>query len=58
MYRGEIMLGYSEEDLQNMLEAVESILTTVNEDDDPWMGRNLYHTAEFLRGLLVEGHVQ
>lgn len=52
------MLGYSEEDLQNMLEAVESILTTVNEDDDPWMGRNLYHTAEFLRGLLVEGHVQ
>lgn len=49
------MSEYSNEDIHNMLEAVESILTTVNEDDDPWMGRNLYHTTEFLKGFLKEG---
>ena len=43
------MMGYTDEDVQNMLEAVEAILTTVNQDDDHWMERNLFHTTELLK---------
>lgn len=50
------MLGYDLDDLENMISSVESILTTVNSDDDPWMHNNLFTTKEFLSGLLAEGY--
>ena len=50
------MLGYTEEDLDEMIGAIQSALTKVNSDDDPWLHGNLYKAEEFLRGLWEEGH--
>jgi len=51
------MLGYSKEDLDAMTLAVESALTTVNFDNDPWLHTNLYNTVTFLQGLEAEGYL-
>jgi hypothetical protein len=56
--RGGIMLGYTKEDLDAMTLAVESALTTVNFDNDPWLHTNLYNTVTFLQGLEAEGYFQ
>jgi hypothetical protein len=53
---GRVMLGYTKEDLDAMTLAVESALTTVNFDNDPWLHTNLYNTATFLQGLWAEGY--
>ena len=37
------MLGYDKEELDAMTLAVESALTTVNFDDDPWLRTNLHN---------------
>jgi len=50
------MLGYERDDLDNMVIAVESALTTVNSDDDPWLHRNLTQASDFLQGLWAEGY--
>ena len=50
------MLGYTKEDLDNMVDAVASAITTVNSDDDPWLHGSLSKTQEFLEGLWAEGY--
>lgn len=50
------MLGYTRTDYKDMLVAVESALTTVNSDDDPWLFNNLVTVIEFLEGLDSEGY--
>ena len=50
------MLGYSKEDLDNMIDGLESVITTVNSDDDPWLHGTLSKTSEFLQGLWAEGY--
>jgi hypothetical protein len=50
------MLGYTKEDFKNMLIATESVITTVNSDDDPWLYNNLVTVIEFLEGLDSEGY--
>ena len=51
------MLGYTETDLIDMINALDSVLTTINSDDDPWLYNNTWRAMDFLNGLLVEGHV-
>jgi hypothetical protein len=48
------MLGYEKDDLGQMTQAVESVLTTVNANDDPWLSGNLNMTLAFLTKLLAE----
>jgi hypothetical protein len=50
------MLGYEKDDLKDMIHSVESVTTTVNSDNDPWLYSNLVMTKDFLSGLLAEGH--
>jgi hypothetical protein len=50
------MLGYELDDLKDMINAVESVLTTVNSDDDPWLYNNLVIAKDFLGGLWAEGY--
>jgi hypothetical protein len=50
------MLGYTEEDLNEMMNGLESVLTTVNSDDDPWLSGSLNMTLVFLQGLWAEGY--
>jgi hypothetical protein len=52
------MLGYTSKELEDMTLAVESALTTVNFDNDPWLHTNLYNTATFLQGLEAEGYFE
>lgn len=52
------MLGYKLEDIDNMIDAIESALTTVNSDDDPWLHGSLYKAKDFFEGLLAEGHFE
>jgi len=53
---GRIMLGYATTDLDEMVSAIQSALTTVNSDDDPWLYNNLWKAQEFLQGLWAEGY--
>ena len=53
---GGIMLGYELSDQEDMVNAIESALTTVNPDDDPWLYNNLNMTLTFLQGLWAEGY--
>jgi len=53
---GRVMLGYERDDLDNMVLAIDSALTTVNPDDDPWLHRNLTQASDFLSGLWAEGY--
>ena len=50
------MLGYTEKDVDEMVYALQSILTTVNPDDDPLLHGDLSKTKEFLEGLWAEGY--
>lgn len=45
--------GYSVKELDEMVYAIQSVLTTVNSDDDPWLHGNLWKAQEFLQGLRV-----
>lgn len=50
------MLGYTGEDLDEMIGAIQSALTTVDDTDDPWLHGNLNKAMEFLQGLWAEGY--
>jgi len=50
------MLGYEKDDLKDMIHSVESVITTVNSDNDPYLHNNLVITKDFLGGLLAEGY--
>ena len=51
-----MMLGYELKDLDEMIYAIGSVLTTVNSDDDPFLFNNLWKAQEFLKGLWAEGY--
>ena len=51
------MLGYIKEDLDDMINALDSVLTTINSDDDPWLYNNTWRAKDLLEGLLAEGHI-
>ncbi len=51
------MLGYIDTDLIDMINALDSVLTTINSDDDPWLYNNTWRAKDFLEGLLAEGRV-
>jgi hypothetical protein len=53
----EIMLGYIETDVRDMIDALDSVLTTINSDDDPWLYNNTFRAKDLLEGLLAEGHI-
>jgi len=50
------MLGYEMADVDEMINAIQSVITTVNSDDDPWLHRNLTQASDFLSGLWAEGY--
>jgi hypothetical protein len=50
------MLGYATTDLDDMIYALDSVLTTINSDDDPWLYNNTWRAMELLKGLQVEGY--
>ena len=52
------MLGYAITDLDDMISALDSVLTTINSDDDPWLYNNTWRAKEFLQGLEVEGYFE
>jgi len=53
---GETMLGYEMSDVDDMIYALDSVLTTINSDDDPWLYNNTWRAMDFLKGLQVEGY--
>ena len=50
------MLGYGPNDLSMMTEAVESVITLIDSNDDPYLYNNLDMTIKFLQGLWAEGY--
>jgi hypothetical protein len=52
------MLGYIETDVTDMIDALDSVLTTINSDDDPWLYNNTWRAKNLLEGLLAEGHIE
>ena len=50
------MLGYVSTDVDDMVYALDSVLTTINSDDDPWLYNNTCRAKELLQGLQVEGY--
>ena len=50
------MLGYATTDLDDMIYALDSVLTTINSDDDHWLYNNTWRAMELLRGLQAEGY--
>jgi hypothetical protein len=55
--KGYKMLGYIDTDITDMIDALDSVLTTINSDDDPWLYNNTWRAKDLLEGLLAEGHV-
>ena len=51
-----MMLGYELSDLDDMIYALDSVLTTINSDDDPWLYNNTWRAKEFLQVLWAEGY--
>ena len=56
MYRGEEMLGYTQKDLNEMIQAIDASLTQVDDTDDPWLHSRLAMAHSFLGGLWAEGY--
>jgi hypothetical protein len=50
------LVGYEEVDALDMILGVQSVMTTVNSDDDPWLYNTLWKTKDFLEGLMAEGY--
>lgn len=51
------MLGYIYTDVEDMIYALDSVLTTINSDDDPWLYNNTERAKQLLEGLLAEGYL-
>ena len=51
------MLGYTEKDIIEMIYGVKTADLLINSDENPAIHNYLVNTADFLEGLLVEGHV-
>jgi hypothetical protein len=46
---------YLDTDLDDMIYALDSVLTTINSDDDPWLYNNTWRAMELLKGFKVKG---
>lgn len=46
-----IMLGYKYTDITDMVYALDSALTMINSDDDPWLHNNVRRAKNFLETL-------
>ena len=51
-----MIAGYISTDVDDMVYALDSVLTTINSDDDPWLYNNTWRAKELLQGLQVEGY--
>jgi hypothetical protein len=51
------MLGYKVEDIDNMIDAIDTALIDVDDTNDPWLHGTLHQTKSLLEGLLAEGHI-
>ena len=45
------MLGYKYTDITDMVYALDSALTMINSDDDPWLHNNVRRAKNFLETL-------
>jgi hypothetical protein len=50
------MLGYGLDELQDMINAVEAMISTLHEHEDPDLYTSLVITKDFLGGLWAEGY--
>jgi len=50
------MLGYTLEDLNNMVYGVDNAMLLINSDENPAIHNYLFTTREFLQGLWAEGY--
>lgn len=50
------MLGFTKEDLDNMIDAVDTAMSKISEQSEPWLHGSLAKTKEFLEGLWAEGY--
>ena len=53
---GKLMLGYTEEDLLNMIYGIETVTLTINADENPAIYNYLVTASDFLKGLDSEGY--
>ena len=50
------MLGYTKEDLDDMVYGIDCALLMINNDENPATTRSLTTALEFLQGLWAEGY--
>ena len=51
------MLGYTINDIEEMIYGIESSILLINTDENPAIHRYLVDTVSFLEGILAEGRV-
>lgn len=51
------MLGYTVNDIEDMIYGIESSMLLINSDENPAIHRYLANSVDLLQGLLAEGHV-
>jgi hypothetical protein len=51
------MLGYSTEQVEEMIYSINTSMLLINADENPAIYRGLGETASFLEGLISEGHL-
>lgn len=52
------MLGYQVSDINDMTYALDSVLSIIDSDDDPWLYNNIWQAKNLLEGLVAQGHIQ
>ena len=52
------MLGYQVSDINDMTKALDSVLSIIDSDDDPWLYNNIWRAKNLLEGLVAQGHIQ
>ena len=51
------MLGYTVNDIEEMIYGIESSILLINTDENPAIHRYFVDTVSFLEGILAEGRV-
>ena len=52
----DIMLGYTDNDLTNMIYGVDTAMLLIDSDENPSIYNYLVTTSDFLKGLWAEGY--
>jgi hypothetical protein len=55
--KGKLMLGYKEQDVLEMINGLDSARLYINNDNDPFVDKQLTNAINLLEGLLEEGHI-